>query len=186
MLKPRSRATLRAIALLVISTIFTACASGPTIISNADPSVNWMNMQTFDFMQPLSTDRGNVQSLLSSQMMAATSNQLELRGWRRDSNNPDVLINFLLETQEQIRTRNTSASVSMHRGGRYGMWGGAMTTPTIEQTTQGALSIDMVDPVRNQLIWEGTATHRVTDNIRQNQAEAVESFVAAIFAEFPQ
>jgi hypothetical protein len=117
MLKPRSRATLRAIALLVISTIFTACASGPTIISNADPSVNWMNMQTFDFMQPLSTDRGNVQSLLSSQMMAATSNQLELRGWRRDSNNPDVLINFLLETQEQIRTRNTSASVSMHRPG---------------------------------------------------------------------
>jgi hypothetical protein len=172
--------------LLLVSLVFlAACASGPTVITNADPSADFMSLRTFDFMQPLSTDRGNVRSLLSSQMIAATTNELELRGWRRDENNPDVVINFMLETQEQIRSRGTSASVGMHRGGRYGMWGGTVSTPTIEQTTQGQLSIDMVDPARNQLIWEGIATNRVTDNIRQNQEEAVHNFVAAIFAEFP-
>jgi hypothetical protein len=126
-----------------------------------------------------------VRSLLSTHLIAATTNELENRGWRRETNNPNVVINFMLETQEQIRSRNTSASVGMHRGGRYGTWGGAMTTPTIEQVTQGALSVDMIDPARNQLIWEGTATNRVTDNIRQNQEESVHSFIAAIFAEFP-
>jgi hypothetical protein len=106
-------------------------------------------------------------------------------GWRRDTNNPDVLINFLLETQQEIRSRSSSASMSMHRSNRYGMWGGTMSTPTIEQITQGALSIDMIDPVRNQLIWEGTATDRVTDSLRRNQEETVHRFVAEIFAEFP-
>ena len=73
----------------------------------------------------------------------------------------------------------------MHRSGRYGGWGATMSTPTVEQTTQGALSIDMIDPSRNQMIWEGTATNRVTNSIRENQEESVRTFVTAILAEFP-
>ena len=170
---------------LVLMAFLSGCASGPTIITNSDPSADFASLRTFDFMQPLSTDNGNVRSLLSAQMIAATTNELEMLGWRRDTNSPDVLINFLLETQQQIRSRPSSASMSMHRSNRYGMWGGTMSTPTIEQTTQGALSIDMIDPVRNQLIWEGTATNRVTDSLRRNQEETVHKFVADIFAQFP-
>jgi hypothetical protein len=170
---------------LVLVAFLNGCASGPTIITNSDPSADFASLRTFDFMQPLSTDNGNVRSLLSAQMIAATTNELEMLGWRRDTNSPDVLINFLLETQQQIRSRPSSASMSMHRSNRYGMWGGTMSTPTIEQTTQGALSIDMIDPVRNQLIWEGTATNRVTDSLRRNQEETVHKFVADIFAQFP-
>lgn len=172
--------------LLLVAVVLTGCASGPSITTNADPSADFMSLRTFDFMRPLSTDRGEVQTLLSSQLISATTEELEQRGWRHVQDNPDVVINFLFETQEQIRTRNTGASVSsMHRSGRYGGWGATMSTPTIEQTTQGALSIDMVDPTRNTMIWEGTATNRVTDRIRQNQAESVRMFVTAILADFP-
>lgn len=181
----RNKTLFSATSTLFFLALLAACSSGPTIITNSDPSADFVNLRTFDFMQPLSTDSGNVRSLLSTHLIAATTNELELLGWRRDTNNPDVLINFLLETQQQIQSRNTSASMSMHRGGRYGMWGGTMSTPTIETTTQGALSVDMIDPARNQLIWEGTATNRVTDSIRRNQEDSVNSFVADIFAEFP-
>lgn len=171
--------------LIAVTFVLNACSSGPTIISNNDPNFDFAGLQTYDYMQPLSTDRGNVTTLISTHMMAATDNELTKRGLRRQQQNPDVLINFMLETTEQIRTRNSSASVGMHRGGRYGMWGGTVSTPTIEQTTQGQLSIDMVDPGRNQLVWEGSASTRLTDNIRENQQEAIDSFVAAIFTEFP-
>jgi len=172
--------------LLALAAILSGCASGPTIIVNVDPSADLMSLRTFDFMKPLSTDRGDVQTLLSTQLIAATTDELQKRGWRHQQNNPDVVINFLLETHEQIRSRNTGASVStMHRSGRYGGWGATMSTPTIEQTTQGALSIDMIDPARNQMIWEGTATNRVTDRMRANQEESVREFVAAILADFP-
>ena len=186
MLNTRFRSIFRGLGLLTLVAILAGCASGPNIVTNSDPSADFMNLRTFGFMQPLSTDRGTTQTLLSSQLIAATTDELQMRGWRHETNNPDVLINFLLETQEQIRSRNTSASISTsHRSGRYGGWGASMSTPTIEQTTQGALSIDMVDPSRNQMIWEGTATDRVTDRMRQNQDEAVRTFVTAILAEFP-
>ena len=186
MINPLFRSKFRGLGLLTLAAILSGCASGPNIVTNADPSADFMSLRTFDFMRPLSTDRGETQTLLSTQLIAATTDELEKRGWRHEQNNPDVLINFLLETQEQIRSRNTSASVStMHRSGRYGGWGASMSTPTIEQTTQGALSIDMIDPSRNQMIWEGTATNRVTDSIRQNQEESVRAFVAAILADFP-
>ena len=176
----------RSLAMLAIASILTGCASGPSIHTNSDPAVDFMSINTFGFMRPLSTDSGNVQSLLSTQLIAATTDEFEKRGWRVDQNNPDVLINFLFETQEQIRSRNTGASVStMHRSGRYSGWGATMSTPTIEQTTQGALSIDVIDPSQNRMIWEGTATNRVTDRIRENQAETVRTFVALILADFP-
>lgn len=170
---------------LVFVALLSACSSGPTIITNSDPTADFVNLRTFDFVQQLSTDNGNVRTLMSTHLITATTRELEMLGMRRDTASPDVLIDFLLETQQQIQSRPSSASMSMHRGGRYGMWGGTMSTPTIETTTQGALSVDMIDPARNQLIWEGTATNRVTDSIRRNQEESVNSFVAAIFAEFP-
>jgi len=177
---------IHSLVLLATASILTGCASGPSIRTNADPTADFMSISTFGFMRPLSTDSGNVQSLLSTQLIAATVDELNKRGWRVDQKNPDVLINFLFETQEQIRSSNTSASVStMHRSGRYGGWGATMSTPTIEQTTQGALSIDMIDPSQNLMIWEGTATNRVTDRLRENQAETVSTFVAAILADFP-
>jgi len=186
MINPLFRSKLRGLGLLTLAAILSGCASGPNIVTNADPSADFMSLRTFDFMRPLSTDRGDTQTLLSTQLIAATTDELEKRGWQHEQNNPHVLINFLLETQEQIRSRNTSASVStMHRSGRYGGWGASMSTPTIEQTTQGALSIDMIDPSRNQMIWEGTATNRVTDRIRENQEESVRMFVTAILADFP-
>ena len=180
------RSMFRRLSLLMLAAFLSGCASGPTIVTNSDPSADFMSLRTFDFLKPLSTDTGNVQTLLSTQLIAVTTAELEMRGWQRESNNPDVLINFMLETQEQIRSRPSSASVStMHRSGRYGGWGATMSTPTIEQTTQGALSLDMIDPARNAMIWEGTATTRVTDSIRENQDRAVREFVAAILADFP-
>ena len=180
------RTFFQGLSLLTLAAILSGCASGPNIVTNADPSVNLMSLRTFDFMRPLSTDSGEVQTLLSTQLIAATTEELGKRGWRREQNKPDVVINFLLETHEQIRSRNTGASVStMHRSGRYSGWGATMSTPTIEQTTQGALSIDMIDPARNQMIWEGTATNRVTDRMRENQEESVRTFVTAILADFP-
>jgi hypothetical protein len=172
--------------MLIALIAFSGCASGPSIHTNSDPTADFMGIRTFGFMQPLSTDSGTVQTLLSTQLIAATTNELENRGWRVGQSNPDVLINFMFETQEQIRSRNTGVSAStMHRSGRYGGWGATMSTPTIEQTTQGALSIDVIDSSQNRIIWEGTATNRVTESLRNNQAETVRTFVAAILADLP-
>jgi hypothetical protein len=45
--------------------------------------------------------------------------------------------------------------------------------------------VDLVDRARNQLVWEGAATARVTDQMRQNRDQVLDAAIADIFARFP-
>jgi hypothetical protein len=176
------------VGVLLLSSIPAACSSGPSIITNSAPDFSLVNYQTFGFFQPLGTDRGNVQSLESKQLIASTTRELEMAGLRRADRNPELLVNFVLSSRETIQTR-PSSSVGVHHGrGRYGTWGGysmhASTTEVV-QRTEGTLGVDIVDVSRNQLVWEGAATARVTDSMRQNRDQVLDSAIADIFAKFP-
>lgn len=176
------------VSLLILTALSAACSSGPRIITNSAPDFSVANYRTFGFFQPLGTDRGNVQSLESKQLIASTTRELEMAGLRRDDSSPDLLVNFVLSTRETLQSR-PSSSVGVHHGmGRYGTWGGysmSMSTTEIVQRTEGTLGVDLVDRVRNQLVWEGAATARVTDQMRQNRDQVLDSAIADIFAKFP-
>ncbi len=176
--------------LLSVTVLLAACASGPTIVTNKDPEANFSNFRTFNFMQPLATDRGDTRTILSNHLIAAATNEMETLGFQRADSNPDLLINFFVSTQERLQTRTTpNASASMHhRSRRYGTWRGysmSASTTTITQTTEGTIAVDVIEVARNQLVWEGAASGRVTDSTRQNLKETVNSAVADIFAKFP-
>ena len=175
-------------AVLVFAAISSGCSSGPRIITNSAPDFSVANYRTFGFFRPLSTDRGDVQSLESKQLIASTTRELEMAGLRRDDANPDLLVNFVISTRETLQSR-PSSSVGVHHGmGRYGTWGGysvGMSTTEVVQRTEGTLGVDLVDRALNQLVWEGAATARVTDQMRKNRDQALDSAIADIFAEFP-
>ena len=173
---------------LGIVAILAACASGPTIISNSSPDFDLASYQTFSFMRPLGTDRSGARTLLSQHLMDAATRELEMRGLREVDARGDLLVNFVVSTRETISTR-PSSGMSMHHGrGRYGTWGGysmSMSTTEVVQRTEGTLAVDVVDRARNQLVWEGAATGRVTDSTRQNLEENIHNAIADIFAQFP-
>ena len=170
--------------------VLAGCASGPTIITNSAPDFNIADYRTFSFLDPLSSDRGNVRSLISTHLINATTRELENAGLRRVDNNGDILVNFVVSTRETIQSRSTpSTGMSMHHGrGRYGTWGGysmSMSTTEVVQRTEGTIGVDLISRARNQLIWEGAATGRVTDSVRQNIEEVSHNAIAEIFKQFP-
>jgi len=179
------------LATIILTTIaLTACSSGAKIVANSDPMADFGAFKTYDYIQPLSTDRGNTRSLLSGFMIAAATKELDARGLQRSANNPDLLIDFVVATQEKIRVSNQpTTSMSMHRGrGRAGTWGGysmGMSTQQVTQSTEGTAAIDVIDRKKNQLVWEAAATGRVTDSTRQNLEPVVQQAVADMFARFP-
>lgn len=174
--------------LLLAAVTLAGCSSGPNIITNRAPDFSLLSYKTFGFFQPLSTDRGNVQSLESKQLIDSATRELEMSGLRRDDSNPDLLVDFVLSSRETLESR-PSSSVGVHHGrGRYGTWGGysmGMSTTEVVQRTEGSLGVDIVDVSRNQLVWEGAATARVTDSMRENRNEVLDSAIADIFAKFP-
>jgi hypothetical protein len=167
-----------------------ACASGPNVISNRAPDFDIADYETFGFMDPLSTDRQGVRTLISTYLIDATTRELEAKGLRRSTDEPDLLVNFVVSTREMLQTR-PSSSVSVGYGrSRYGTWGGygvgvGMTTNDVTQRTEGSVRIDIVDASRKMLVWEGAVSGRVTDEVRQNPKPAVEQAVADILSRFP-
>ena len=175
-------------ALVLTAMFLTACSSGPRIITNSDPAADWTSFRTFGFFQPLGTDRGNVRSLMSNQLIDSTTREMELAGFRFDQANPDLLINFVVSTRETLQTRPTTNASMHHSRGRYNTWSGwsaGMSTTEVVQRTEGTLAVDIVDRARNQLVWEGAATQRVTDSMRDNQNEVLDAAIAEVFAQFP-
>jgi hypothetical protein len=176
------------VSLLILTGMSAACSSGPRIITNSAPDFSVANYRTFGFFQPLGTDRGSVQSLESKQLITSATRELEMAGLRRVDSNPDLLVNFVIATRETLQTRPSSSVGVHHSRGRYGTWGGysmSMSTTEVVQRTEGTLGVDLVDRARNQLVWEGAATARVTDSMRQNRDQALDSAIADIFAQFP-
>lgn len=168
--------------------LIAGCTSGPTIITNSAPGFSLAGYQTFGFLQPLSTDNGNVRTLLSGELMESTRRELEAAGLRYQDRGADLLVNFVVATRETLQSR-PSSSASMHHGrGRYGTWGGysmSMSSTEVVQRTEGTLGIDIIDARQMQLVWEGAASGRVTDSVRQNRAEAIDLAVRDILAQFP-
>ena len=178
--------------ILVVLIAMAACASssssGPRIITNSAPGFSLVNYKTFAYLQPLSTDRGNVRSLTSAHLIEATTRELEMSGLRFSESDPDLLINFVVSSRDTIQTR-PSSTVGMHHGrGRYGTWGGyslSMSATEVVQGTEGSVDVDVIDASRNQLVWEGAAVGRITDSTRENLRGTLDQAVSDIFARFP-
>ena len=171
---------------LLLVALLAGCASGPSIYVNQDPSAQFAGYQTFNFMEPLGTDRPGYSSLLSEFLRLAATRELEARGYRK-SENPDLLVNFNVQSKEKLQSTTTGGPAYGgyygYRSGYYGVWGGYDTTVT--QYTEGTLTVDVVDAARKQLAWDGTAVGRVRDDDRRNLQSAVDRVVPQIFATFP-
>lgn len=172
---------------LLAALLLAGCASGPSVYVNSDPSADFAGFRTYNFMTPLGTDRPGYSSVLSEYLRAAASRELDARGYQK-SDNPDVLVNFNLQTKEKVQSTTMPSGPSYggyygYRAGYYGTWGGYETQVT--QYTEGTLTVDVVDARRKQLAWDGTAVGRIRDEARQNLQPAVDKVMAQIFEKFP-
>jgi hypothetical protein len=165
--------------------LLSGCASsGPTITSNANPNIDMSAFSTYNFMQPLATDRENgVRTPLSSMLMNSISREMAARGFQQ-SNSPDMLINVFVSTEERMDVRQTPTTSSFHsyRMGRYSAW--PSQTTTVRQYTRGTLSIDLVDAANNVLAWEGVAQNRLRDDLREITQDQTDEVVTQTLAMF--
>ena len=167
-----------------LALLLAGCASAPRVATNTNPAANFSGFATYNFMQPLSTDRSGVQTPLSATLVEAMSAEMANRGFTR-SNNPDLLINFFVITEERMDVRQVPTAGSFHgyRRNRYRTWPSYRTE--VRQYTQGTLAVDVVDTAQNMLAWEAVAQQRVgrsATGITQEQANEV---MAHVMAEFP-
>ena len=169
--------------LLVITAILlSACASGPTIVANTNPGTDLSAFKTYNFFQPLGTDRaGGVRTPLSSRLVSSMNRELISRGMSL-SDTPDLLVDFVVSAEDRIDVR-TTPSHTVHRS----HWNRGFSTwptynTTVRQYTEGSLIIDLIDPATNTLVGEGGAQNRInnTDFTQQQIDEIVSKIMSEL------
>lgn len=154
--------------------LLSACASGPTVVANTSPGTDFRNFQTYNFFQPLGTDRATgARTPASTMLMNSMNREMQARGLTL-SDDPDLLIDFNIWTEDRVDIRSTPSHTMhrshWHRG--FNTWPTYRTT--VRQYTEGSLLIDLIDPRTNSLVAEAAATSRISDpGFNQQQADDV-------------
>jgi uncharacterized protein DUF4136 len=169
----------------------TGCAVRPVIRAHTAPGANVAAYRTYGFFDKLGTDDSSYSSLLSTYLKSATALELESRGYRRAESNPDLLVNFHLGEKERIEG-HAGPSLGLGLGRGWGWrsgysWGLGMGVNDMDlrTTTEGTLTIDVVDRARNELIWAGSAVAQITSKTLDDPKAAIDRTVPLIFAKYP-
>ncbi len=178
--------------LTAIAILLSACASGPTIKSDFDGSVDFSQFQTYGFFSPLSIEGPNYSTIYGSVFREAISREMEARGYTR-SDSPDLLINVSARLEDKTKVTTTSDPFPTpgyygYRRGFYDPWMGYGygTTTHVSQYTEGTVNIDVVDAQAKKMIFEGVGIGRLREN-RSNEEvrQAIRDGVAKMFEGYP-
>jgi hypothetical protein len=163
------------------------CTSGPEIRVDKDPSADMKSFKTFGFFDQVATDRAQYSTIITSRLKEATRGQLERLGYTYTDSNPDLLANFFLKVQEKQEIRSDPAPMGFYgyRAGYYGAWGGYPYNVSTVNYHDGTLAIDLVNAKNKQLVWQGVAEGRVSEEARKNPGPAIDAVVAEVFSNFP-
>jgi hypothetical protein len=180
-----------AVVALTASLFAAGCAttSGPKTRIDYDKSADFSVYRTYGFPKETGTDRGGYSTLVTSYLKSAMSSQMEARGYKFAEERPDLLVNFYMNTRERTEVRSTpNASLGYgYYGYRYGLYNPWPLYDEDRTVTYkvGTLNIDIVDAEKKQLVWEGVAEGRVSEDELQNPKVAINGVVTELMRQYP-
>jgi len=189
---PRLSLALVGSMVVAASLVLSACAA-PKIKtrSQTDPNVNLSSYRTYGFVSEPGTNRSGYSTPITGYFKSAVTREMNARGYTYSEDSPDLLINFNTNAREQVDIRSTpSMSYGYgyygYRGGMYAsgpMYGG--TDVSTVRYKQGTANIDVVDAAKKQLVWEGVAEGKITDEMMKNPQATIDGVITDMFAEYP-
>lgn len=166
-----------------------ATTSAPKTRIDYDKSADFSVYRTYGFPKETGTDRGGYSTLVTSYMKSAVSSAMEARGYKYSEEHPDLLVNFFTNTRERTETRpQPGASLGYgYYGYRYGLYNAWPMYDDDRTVTYkvGTLNIDIVDAEKKQLVWEGVAEGRVTDEAMANPKVTINGVVTELMRQYP-
>jgi Domain of unknown function (DUF4136) len=173
-------------ALLVVG-----CAStrAPNTRIDYDRTADFSVYRTFGFPEETGTDRGGYATLVTSYFKNSIATAMTARGYRHSEDNPDLLVNFFMNTRERTELRpgaNSSLGYGYYgyRAGLYDPWPRYEGERSVTYKV-GTINIDIVDAEKKQLIWEGVAEGRVSEEAMANPKVTVNAIVTELMRQYP-
>jgi hypothetical protein len=181
------RSKLAALALLVALIASCATNSPPDTRVDYDKNSDFSVYRTYGFPKETGTDRGGYSTLVTSYFKRSITTAMEARGYKYSAENPDLLVNFFMNTRDRTEVRpNVGAGYGYYgyRDGLYGGWPRYDRDRTINYQI-GTINVDIVDAAKKQLIWEGISEGRVTEEALANPKVTINAVVTELMRKYP-
>jgi hypothetical protein len=159
----------------------SACGTGPSIRSFEHPEFDLSEYRTFGFHE--SAAAAARADPVREFIRAALDREMRSRGYQY-AEQPDLLINFYLQTEEKDTVSTSPASYFGWRGG-YHWAADPVRDDAITTYTAGTLNVDVIDRARNELAWEGVAIGTIRDKALEAPQPAIDAVIAKILQRYP-
>ncbi len=175
--------------------LLLASCSTVRVASDYDKGTNFSEYKTFAFYKP-GIDKAEISDLDKKRVLRAIEAEMLAKGFTK-SENPTVLVSIFTKAKERINVYQNNFGFG--RFGRFGFgpfgyggfgfggfgpWNNGFNN-NIARSTQGTLYIDLIDPEKNQLIWQGQGSAPlVTGNVEKRE-ERINLIVKEIMGVYP-
>ena len=184
-LQRASRWFLAAAAALMLA----ACATGPTVRTDHDPTADFGQYRTWGFYAPIAMEASGYSSWISDRIKDDVRREMEARGYRYDAQAPDLRVNFqgIVEDKADVFTtpRSDVQWFYNYRRNSYVAVPVWYDETQVARYKQGTLTVDLVDAKRNRMVWTGAAIGRVVKRTPEQKLAEVDQAIAGIFAKYP-
>jgi len=170
--------TLRFLPLLLLFLVFS-CAS-VRVNSDYDKNVNFSEFKTYAFYKT-GIDKVEISDLDKKRILRSIDEEMTTKGLTK-SENPDLLININTKAEKNVNVNQFYAGWGYGWGwGWNPYWGG---NTSIYTTTDGILTIDLIDAKKKELIWQGEGIGYLTKDTDKKD-QNIKDFVTKILSQFP-
>lgn len=174
---------------LVAGLVLAACATGPRVRTDYDPTADFGRYQSWGFYKPIAMEESGYSTWISDRVKDNVRREMEARGYRYTESSPDLLVNFQGIVRERTDVWTTPRTdfqyfYSYRRRAYFAVpvW---YDETQVSQYTEGTLTVDLVDAGRNRMVWTGAAIGRVSNRTPAQKAAEVDAAIAGIFAKYP-
>ena len=171
--------------------MLAACASGPQVRTDHDPTADFSQYRTWSYYSPIAMEASGYSTWISERIKDNVRKEMEARGYRYVESSPDLQVNFQGVVQDKTDVWTMPRSdVQWFYSYRHRSY---VAVPVWYDQTQvsryreGTLTVDLVDGKRNRMVWTAAASAPVPGKKMppEKRMAELDRAIAAIFAKYP-
>ena len=170
--------------------LVAGCAGGLKVNSDFDPQANFSSYRSYSWLAlPRGDDARVNNSLVDGRIRSAVDGELLTKGYQMTGDGNEqfhVGYHIALEGKMDVDAVNTYYGYGYRRWGAWGAYPAGGTTTRVREYTEGTLLVDIVDARTNELVWRGSGTAEVREDVSPEQRQRnINNAVAKILETFP-
>ena len=170
--------TIKLLPLLLLFVVSSCCSV--RVNSDYDKSANFTSFKTYAFYKT-GIDKVEISDLDKKRILRSIEETMAAKGFAK-SETPDLWVNINTKSEKNVNVNQFYAGYGYGWGfGWNPYWGGNTSVST---STEGVLTIDLIDAKKKELIWQGTGSGYLTQNVDKKD-EVIKNFVTKIFEQYP-